>query len=277
MPDDQTLLLKKQRAWMAPVLAAVALVAAVGLGAYAWTLRGHLRAAEGDALAQRARGDALAGQLAAGRTAQEQLVACKEQLTAHQAEGDENRRQTVELEAALATCQAGVKDLATQQAQAQKELADVRATTEKFQKMIDAGSVAVDFRDGRMVVKLPDAILFPSGSADLSETGLVAIAEVAAILRQLPDRRFVIAGHTDSVPVAAGKFRSNWELSSARAVAVTEALVKMGIAPENLVAAGHASFDPIARNSSATGRARNRRIEIVLEPQLKPVAVAKTK
>jgi chemotaxis protein MotB len=125
-----------------------------------------------------------------------------------------------------------------------------------------------------MVVKLPAAILFPSGSAVLSEEGKGALTEVASVLRTMRGRRFTIAGHTDNVPVVQAPFHDNWELSSARAVTVTELLVAKGVPGPNLVAAGFGEFYPISGNGTASGRQRNRRIEILLEPNLKKVPVA---
>jgi chemotaxis protein MotB len=82
-------------------------------------------------------------------------------------------------------------------------------------------------------------------------------------------RRFQVAGHTDNIPVATAQFKSNWELSSARAVNVTGALIRGGLRPEQLVAAGYGEYDPVARNTKEAGRAKNRRIEIILEPRLR--------
>jgi chemotaxis protein MotB len=84
-------------------------------------------------------------------------------------------------------------------------------------------------------------------------------------------RRFIVAGHTDNVPVATDQFANNWELSTARAVKVTSALIRGGLRPEQLVAAGASEYDPVARNTSEAGRQKNRRIEIILEPRLQPI------
>jgi len=135
--------------------------------------------------------------------------------------------------------------------------------------MISSGKLDVMWRRGKMVVKLPEAVLFPSGSADLSEGGRAAIGEVAAILKDMSSRRFTVSGHTDNVPLGKDDpFRSNWELGSARAVAVLQVLIAKGVPPKNLSASAFAQYDPVASNTTKTGRARNRRIEIILEPQL---------
>ena len=134
--------------------------------------------------------------------------------------------------------------------------------------MIDSGKLDVSFRNGKMVVKLPASVLFASGSAELSDGGKQALAEVAAVLKQMPDRRFTVGGHTDNVPIRTPRFPSNWELSTARAVEVTRLLIEAGMRPEVVGAAGYAEFDPVADNSTPEGRAQNRRIEIILMPTI---------
>jgi len=140
--------------------------------------------------------------------------------------------------------------------------------------MIDSGRLDVTFRRGRMIVELPAQVLFPSGSSELTGDGGKALADVAKVLRSLRSRRFIVAGHTDNIPVATPQFKSNWELSTARAVEVTKELVRGGLRPEQLVAAGYSEYDPVARNSNEKGRQKNRRIEIILEPRLAPMPKA---
>ena len=120
----------------------------------------------------------------------------------------------------------------------------------------------MSFRRGRMIVELPAQVLFPSGSAELTGDGGKALAEVANILRTMRSRRYIVAGHTDNIPVSTSQFRSNWELSTARAVEVTNALVRGGLRPEQLVAAGTVIRPVVATRTS--GPAKNRRIEIIL-------------
>ncbi len=154
--------------------------------------------------------------------------------------------------------------------QAETEKAQFEALTERFQSMIDAGKLEVVRRDGRMMVKLPDDILFPSGQRRLKRGGRTALKEVAVVLREAAtDREFLVAGHTDNVPVGQrSRFRSNWELSTARATEVVKLLVEQGVKPDSLAAAGYGEHDPIADNSTLEGRDKNRRLEIILLPKL---------
>jgi chemotaxis protein MotB len=123
-----------------------------------------------------------------------------------------------------------------------------------------------------MIVKLPAEILFASGSAQLSEAGHAPLKELAGVLKQFPDRRFMVAGHTDNVPIGPSNFKSNWELSTARAVTVTEFLASSGVNPSRLTAAGYSEYDPIRPNATEAGRSENRRIEIVLLPNVNEIS-----
>ena len=143
-----------------------------------------------------------------------------------------------------------------------------RSLAEKLRSMVDAGQIKVTVRNGRMLLVLPNDILFDSGKVEIKDEGKTAIANVAKVLAGMPDRHFLVAGHTDNVPIKTKKFRSNWELSTQRAVEVTRLLVEGGMKPSQLGAAGYADFDPAANNDTPDGQKQNRRIEIVVEPNL---------
>jgi chemotaxis protein MotB len=120
-----------------------------------------------------------------------------------------------------------------------------------------------------MVVELATDILFPSASATLSKEGKAAIAEVAGLLGSIPDRRYQVEGHTDNVPVAArGQYKSNWDLASARALTVLQTMTEAGLAPERISAASYGEMHPTKPNDSNENKAANRRIEIVVVPDL---------
>jgi len=274
--DSARLAPQRKRGGVAgPVVALLAVLMALGAGYYAW----HLRNEDVGSRASLAKltsdnkslSDALELLRASSGDLGGKLTTCKEELTTQTSSAEEadKRRTTVETE--LAACQLSVKDLKAESREQKALLAEFKGLTQKFQSMIDSGKLAVIFRGGKMVVKLPASILFPSGSADLSEEGKAAIGEVAGILKQMSGRRFTVAGHTDNVPIATGGFKNNWELSAVRAVKVTELLIAKGVIAGDLVAAGYGEYDPIATNASPSGRQRNRRIEIILEPNLRKV------
>jgi chemotaxis protein MotB len=162
-----------------------------------------------------------------------------------------------------------LEELRARELQAQKPLATYRQLMERFRSMIDSGRLRVRVVRNRLVVELPSGILFPSGSnklkrGDAEET----LAEVAAVLRDIGDREFQIAGHTDNIPVSSRTFADNWDLSLQRARTVLQKLIDLGVPPERLSAAGHGDTAPVASNDTEDGRQQNRRIEIVLMPNL---------
>jgi len=156
-----------------------------------------------------------------------------------------------------------IQALQTQRAEAEKRLAAIADIQKQFAKMIDTGQLKVTARRGSLVLSLPSEVLFPSGSADLSESGKMAVLEVGFNLKKLADRRFLVVGHTDDQPLKSTTYKDNWELSTARGLTVTRFLVQAGMDPKNLVAAGAGENDPISKD-----RAKNRRIEIALLPAI---------
>ena len=169
---------------------------------------------------------------------------------------------------ALADTKARLEELRKQQAAAEARAAAFKDLAARFQKLVDAGHLKVAMRGGRMILVLSNDVLFDSGRPDLKDDGKKTLAEVARVLKGMPDRRFQVAGHTDNVAINTQRFPSNWELSAARAVAVVKLFLEQGMEAKHLSAAGYGEFDPVASNDAAEGRARNRRIEIALVPNL---------
>jgi chemotaxis protein MotB len=120
---------------------------------------------------------------------------------------------------------------------------------------------------------LNDELLFTSGSARLTPQGVALLKRVAGIIGPL-DRRIRVEGHTDNVPISTERYPSNWELSTARAVQVVKYLSGDGnISAANLSAAGYGASRPRAANDSQSGRAKNRRVEIILQQKAKSQSV----
>lgn len=163
---------------------------------------------------------------------------------------------------------AELAELRRQKEAAEKRIAAYKALQDKFRKLVDTGKLQVVFRNGQMTLKLPSGILFPSGSADLSKNGQAAISDVVNILMEFKDRRFVVAGHTDTQPIKTRQFPNNWYLSTARANSVVQHMIKQGFPGQSLAAAGYGEFDPVAPNDTEKNREQNRRIEIILVPNL---------
>ncbi|MGD0676141.1 MAG: OmpA family protein [Polyangiaceae bacterium] len=164
---------------------------------------------------------------------------------------------------------------AVQEAQERGKLLD--DLTSKFKQMIAADRLKVAIRRGRIVLQLHNDVLFDPGDADLKPDGKKAVAEVAATLRGIGTKKFQVAGHTDSDPLTAStkrKFPTNWELSAARAIAVVKLLSQEGVDSGALSAAGYGPYDPVASNATEEGQAKNRRIEIMLVPNVAQIVAA---
>ncbi len=210
------------------------------------------------------------------------LAAEKQANSELQAENQTLQERIAELEAEQQQLEAQIDDLAKKAGVTAKELAELRKeklAREKelkvykdliaqLKKLVDAGTIKLGFRKGRMIVQLDNSILFDSGKTELKEAGQAALKELATALTSVGNRDFLIAGHTDNVPIRSKRFRNNWELSTARAVEVVTFLTESGMKSTNVGAAGFGEFDPVGDNNDEEGRAQNRRIEIILMPKL---------
>ena len=172
------------------------------------------------------------------------------------------------LDKLLTATNAQLDELNKQKAAAEQRAATYRSLTDRLRSMIDAGKLQVKIRKGRMLISLPNDVLFDSGSATLKRAGQEAVTQVAQALAGFSDRQFLVAGHTDDKPIHSARFPSNWELSTERAVVVTRYLVSKGMKPEGLGAVGYGEFDSVVPNDAGEHRAQNRRIEIQLQPNL---------
>lgn len=172
------------------------------------------------------------------------------------------------LKATIDATRAALAAAADREREAARRVAEFKDMLARFKDLIDAGKLHVHMVDGRMVLTLPMDILYPSGSAKLGKEGREALLAVGAKLATIPDRKFQIEGHTDDVPIHTAVYSSNWELAAARALGVVRALLEGGVAPQRISAASYSEFRPTAVNDGDANRARNRRIEIVLVPDL---------
>lgn len=173
-----------------------------------------------------------------------------------------------QLQNSIGEMQTALAELAKRKAEADTRIAEFRSLLDRFKGLIDAGKLKVKMAEGRMVVELASDVLFGSGSANLSRDGRAAIAEVAQLLASIPDRKFQVEGHTDNVPIATAQYPSNWELASARALTVVKTMVDAGMDPARISAASFGDSKPAHPNDTPEGRASNRRIEIVVVPDL---------
>ena len=141
-------------------------------------------------------------------------------------------------------------------------------------KMADAlvgfnsNELQVFVKNGRVYVSLQESLLFPSGSAVVNQKGREALGTLAQVLNVNPDINVVVEGHTDSVPIK-GRYEDNWALSVARSTAIVRLLTDTyKVDPVRVMASGRSKYDPVDSNTTAEGRQRNRRTEIILAPKL---------
>jgi chemotaxis protein MotB len=150
----------------------------------------------------------------------------------------------------------------------QREL-NAYAKSHGFGKQVQA----VIERRGLVVRVLTDKLLFNSGEAQLQAAGLPLLQEVSALLNVDHQHPITVEGNTDNQPIQSSQFPSNWELSTDRATTVVRYLIAHGVVEQRLSAAGYAALHPLASNATGTGRAHNRRVDIVLDriyPDLNP-------
>jgi chemotaxis protein MotB len=172
------------------------------------------------------------------------------------------------LDASVEDMSLAMAELSRRQQEADRRIAEFRALLRRFGDLIDAGKLKVKIIDGRMIVEMATDVLFSSGSAKLSKEGQGAVVEVTGILASIPTRKFQIEGHTDNVPIRSSKFPSNWHLAAARALSVVDTMLEAGMPSERVSAASFGETRPSTENESRDGRQANRRIEIVILPDL---------
>ncbi len=138
--------------------------------------------------------------------------------------------------------------------------------------LLDFGSndLTIEQRNGKIYVSLSEQLLFKSSSIQIDPKGQKALQQLAEVLKSTPDIDILIEGHTDNVPISGSSkyLQDNWDLSVLRATSIVKILVKSGVSPDALTPAGRGQFLPVATNDTADHKAQNRRIEIIITPDL---------
>jgi len=211
------------------------------------------------------------------RAVRAQLAAAQSQLAAAQSELDVARLETGRVDA---ESKEKFGQFEAQLEALRREKEAVAAGRGQFERemraAIESKDVTISQLQGRLTVNILDRIMFESGEAVLKPDGEAVLLKVASVLRQHSNFMVQVVGHTDNIPIRASarsRFASNWELSSARALAAVRFLSeKGGVDPRKLGAVGYGEYHPIADNSTEKGRAMNRRIAITVVPD--EIAVA---
>jgi chemotaxis protein MotB len=184
------------------------------------------------------------------------LAAENNRLLKLEADMQERSQRIAELEALIASKDQAMRDL--------KDAISNALTA------FEGKGLTVEQRDGKVYVSMENKLLFKSGSWAIGADGRKAIEQLGTVLADNPDIAVLIEGHTDNVPFSSGgQIANNWDLSTKRATAIVQILSENEVInSESLTAAGRGEFAPIASNDTTEGKARNRRIEVVLTPKL---------
>lgn len=157
-----------------------------------------------------------------------------------------------------------IKILPKSQRTYEREMKQIAETvTKSVQPLINKGLIKVTQHKLWVEIEMNSKILFSSADSELEEEAFPALKALADVLKKLPNS-IDVEGHTDNIPINNDLYPSNWELSAARAASVVHLFTRYGVNPQRLSSIGYAEFRPIANNSTAAGRVRNRRVKIVI-------------
>jgi chemotaxis protein MotB len=195
-----------------------------------------------------------------------QLATLRESAESAQLNAQQSTQQIARLQEELTNSNARVEALIKEKEQVTKAQHNME---DQMRSALESKDVTISELQGKLTVNILDRLLFASGEADLKPEGESVLMQLAGVLLQHTNRQIYVIGHTDNVPIRASAFyASNWELSTARATSAVRFLAeKAGVDPARLAAVGYGEYHPVADNSTPEGRAKNRRIAIVILPE----------
>jgi chemotaxis protein MotB len=204
--------------------------------------------------------ESLKANMSKNRELLEQLGAKEKALALEQAELNKKNQRLQELEDLIAAKEESMRKL--------------KETLSKALNGFEGKGLTVEQKNGKVYVSMENKLLFKSGSWAVGSEGKVAVVEVGKVLGDNPDISVLIEGHTDDDPFGgSGPITDNWDLSTKRATAIVAILSEnKAVNKYNLTAAGRGEFSPLASNATAEGKAKNRRIEIILTPRLDEIS-----
>jgi chemotaxis protein MotB len=204
--------------------------------------------------------ESLKANMAKNRELLEQLGAKEKALALEKEQLNKNNQRLHELEDLIATKEASMRKL--------------KETLSNALNGFEGKGLTVEQKNGKVYVSMENKLLFNSGSWAVGSEGKKAVVEVGKVLGDNPDISVLIEGHTDDDPFGgSGPIADNWDLSTKRATAIVAILSEnKKVNKQNLTAAGRGEFSPLASNATAEGKAKNRRIEIILTPRLDEIA-----
>lgn len=204
-----------------------------------------------------------------------ELAAAQAALEEARKAAEHNAAQAAALKADLDESKSDATELREKLAAAEKEMEATAKTKntleEEMRAALQSKDITISQLQGKLTVNILDHVLFDSGEAALKPEGQEILRRLAAVLAAHTNRAIHVVGHTDNVPIRAtarSRFPSNWELSTARATAAVRFLHEQaGVNPKQLGALGYGEFHPVADNATPEGRAKNRRIAVVILPE----------
>lgn len=193
----------------------------------------------------------------------EQLLALRENL-------EQTRRLNDSLSLDLQEREKKVKELETVLANKEKAVQDLRNRIQNALLNFKENDLTVEVKNGKVYVSLAEQLLFASGSIEVDPKGQQALAQLAQAIRDQKDLNIMVEGHTDNVPISRKSqyMQDNWDLSVMRATSITKILTRNGLSPNQITASGRGEFIPVATNDSPQNKAKNRRTEIIITPNL---------
>lgn len=198
---------------------------------------------------------ALIGDHLEHKKTEEEIAALKKRIAELEAQNKEKDDEISRLKALLA--------------QKEKEIADLKKEIEELKKKLEKTDVNVEVKGKIICLTIGSSVLFKTGSNDLCEKGKETLDSICDVLKnKYPENEIGIAGHTDTQPIiGSGKWKSNWELASGRSLSVLHYFVdEKGFPASKIFAASYGEFRPVAENLDEDGRAKNRRVEIMILP-----------
>lgn len=172
------------------------------------------------------------------------------------------------MQASILQMKQALKEMSERKRETEERLKEFNTLVSRLKSFTQSGQLTIKIVDGRMVVALPGDVLFSSGSARLSEKGQTTITQVTQVLKSIDKRSFQVEGHTDNIPISTAQFPSNWELAAQRATNVVKEMLKAEMPRERISVASFADTRPVASNDTPEGRQANRRIDIVIVPDM---------
>ena len=200
----------------------------------------------------------------------EDLKASNDALTAEQAA---SKQKVDELTSSLKEREQKLAEMERQMNEQEKALNNLKNEINASLKDFNQGDLSVDIRDGKVYVSMSDKLLFATGSTKVNPTGQKALNQLVDVLKKNQEVGVMVEGHTDDVEVLPGTktIADNWDLSVLRATEITRLLTQKGLTPDRVTPAGRAYYQPADTGRTAAAKAKNRRTEIILTPDLTEV------